>query len=387
MSSQLDQWDPSWAEPTPSGRRRVLRTVAIDVTVIVAISIVVEVGLHAMGYAPTHKTVVGENEFGYREKEFSPRKPRGQIRILALGDSTTFGTGLSWTKAYPKQLEALLDLTYLDKEFLVVNAGGEASCLQDAWKNLERNCELVDPDMVLFLLAPSTIARQTLKSAGPGDPVRGDINAVESRRLRAKVMPVQIHSWLHGQLKAYQFVQHEIRFRFYRLGLIREDLTKRKGAIYAYAFDVNPGSQARFREIVTSYERTEEFLVKVRDHLEDKGIPLYVPAIPSRFMISDLFIDNFRRVDKQKMRIDPYSRFQKMCEDNSIPFIDVKTRLVADREAMARDESSWNDLYIPDDYTHLNRTGNQILAQAIIESLDDAMTVLAWPETERAVRP
>src|SRR5689334_18825859 len=53
-------------------------------------------------------TEVKINSLGFRDREFSEQKSRA-YRILALGDSITFGTSLAVDLTYPKQLEELLN--------------------------------------------------------------------------------------------------------------------------------------------------------------------------------------------------------------------------------------------------------------------------------------
>jgi lysophospholipase L1-like esterase len=385
MPTPLDTWNDSWSARTANNTRRILKATIVDLSAAVALLIVAEVVLCVVGYGPTRPVRVGRNEFGYREKSFSAEKHAGDIRMLALGDSTTFGTGLSWRETYPKQLQALSQKTWPGRDVLVVNAGGESSCLRDAWEKLDKNCRRVRPEVVVLLLAPPTVAIQNLENskAASGSAAADPAAWTQSWRLRAKTLPVRVHSWIHGRLRTYQLVQHEIRFAFYRLGLMREDLAKYKGAIFAYAFDVGPGSDDRRRQTEEAYRSMECYLVKVNDYLATRGIRLYVPAIPSRFMLSDLFVDNFRRVDKDKIRIDPYARFERMCRRHGIPFVSVKPRLTALRREMMDGAIPWDDLYIPDDYTHLSATGNQVVAEAVLERLEEDELMTARPASRR----
>jgi lysophospholipase L1-like esterase len=52
---------------------------------------------------------VAFNGFGYRDAERSPQPAPGTVRILALGDSVTFGMGVAQDRTYPKQTEVLLN--------------------------------------------------------------------------------------------------------------------------------------------------------------------------------------------------------------------------------------------------------------------------------------
>ena len=49
------------------------------------------------------------NSVGFRDREFSLQKPPGTYRVVALGDSTTFGWGVPYDDTYPKVLEKSLN--------------------------------------------------------------------------------------------------------------------------------------------------------------------------------------------------------------------------------------------------------------------------------------
>ena len=57
----------------------------------------------------THAGVpVAFNGFGYRDAERSPVPAPGTVRVLALGDSVTFGMGVAQDQTFPRQTERLL---------------------------------------------------------------------------------------------------------------------------------------------------------------------------------------------------------------------------------------------------------------------------------------
>ena len=86
-------------------------------------------------------------------------------------------------------------------------------------------------------------------------------------------------------------------------------------------------------------------------------------GIPSRFMISDDPIDNLRNIDKAKIRIDPMGKLKSIAQKNKIPYVDLKKSLVREREKMISGQIDWNDLYIRNDYAHLNERGHELAAE------------------------
>jgi lysophospholipase L1-like esterase len=63
------------------------------------------------------------NEQGFRDRSRALPKPPDVFRILALGDSVTFGYGVEQDEAYPSQLEALLAERPSDARVEVLNLG------------------------------------------------------------------------------------------------------------------------------------------------------------------------------------------------------------------------------------------------------------------------
>lgn len=94
---------------------------------------------------------VAINALGFRDREFPPEKPDGTCRIVALGDSITFGQGVPLADTYPKQLEALLRGSQDDGHaYEVLNAGVQGyNTLQEAAVLRHRILPL-QPDLLLL---------------------------------------------------------------------------------------------------------------------------------------------------------------------------------------------------------------------------------------------
>jgi lysophospholipase L1-like esterase len=63
------------------------------------------------------------NSLGLRDHEFPLARSPEEFRILCLGDSCTYGSGVGLADAYPQQLEATLSILDRSRAFEVVNAG------------------------------------------------------------------------------------------------------------------------------------------------------------------------------------------------------------------------------------------------------------------------
>jgi lysophospholipase L1-like esterase len=91
------------------------------------------------------------NSLGFRDREISVQKPPGTYRIVALGDSTTFGWGAPFDQTYPKVLEKSLNENPPSpkwSKYEVINTGvGNYNTAQEL-AMLKQNGLRLDPDMV-----------------------------------------------------------------------------------------------------------------------------------------------------------------------------------------------------------------------------------------------
>jgi lysophospholipase L1-like esterase len=95
------------------------------------------------------------NRWGYRGKDFAIEKPKGTLRIVAFGESTTLGLENDDPDTWPAQLEMMLEK---DREFLrahqaehveVINAGVGGWRSREGLLRLEREVTQLSPDIIL----------------------------------------------------------------------------------------------------------------------------------------------------------------------------------------------------------------------------------------------
>jgi hypothetical protein len=89
---------------------------------------------------------------GLRDRDYSPTKTEGEYRILALGDSLTFGWGVPVEQTYPKVLEQMLNSNRSGESpiFQVINAGvGNYNTVQEVAYFKERGLSYQPDEVVL----------------------------------------------------------------------------------------------------------------------------------------------------------------------------------------------------------------------------------------------
>jgi lysophospholipase L1-like esterase len=90
------------------------------------------------------------NSLGTRGREFSPQKPPDTIRILSLGDSKTFGWGMSDGETYSAILEKSLQRTNSSKKVEVINGGVNAWSYPQIASFFQQYAHEWKPDIVII---------------------------------------------------------------------------------------------------------------------------------------------------------------------------------------------------------------------------------------------
>jgi lysophospholipase L1-like esterase len=106
---------------------------------------------------PVSGEPVSTNSRGFRGvREFALPKPPGVVRIVALGDSLTFGEGVKDDETWPAQLEGALPGTE------VANLGERAYAHDQMYYALSDDGLPIDPDLVIVGFYPNDVWRDVL---------------------------------------------------------------------------------------------------------------------------------------------------------------------------------------------------------------------------------
>ncbi|MBZ0252415.1 MAG: hypothetical protein K8I02_03660, partial [Candidatus Methylomirabilis sp.] len=101
------------------------------------------------------------NSLGFRDFEdfLLVHKPEGRLRILAVGDSHTFGLDVGNSSAYPARLQRRLNRNAGEKRFEVVNAGVPGYSSRQGLIYLTRELGRLSPDMVILQFGSNDASR------------------------------------------------------------------------------------------------------------------------------------------------------------------------------------------------------------------------------------
>lgn len=92
-----------------------------------------------------------------------------KVRIFCIGDSNTYGAGLSPTEAYPAQLERLLNASAGEERFEVVNLGVPGSNSAQAVERLPRYIRLYKPHLLIVLIGVNDYWNPAETTVGRGE--------------------------------------------------------------------------------------------------------------------------------------------------------------------------------------------------------------------------
>lgn len=142
--------------------------------------------------------LVTYNEQGLRDRPILP-KSEGEFRILALGDSVTFGWGVQQDKIFASRLEQLLP-GRLQRPVRVINSGvGGYNTVQEV-TYFKREGITLQPDLVLL----TYIGNDIEENRGPFNPWAGPTS------IKDLVMKML------GKFWSYRLVQHTYRYAVLR---------------------------------------------------------------------------------------------------------------------------------------------------------------------------
>ena len=206
--------------------------------------------------------------------DFPPKRP-GIFRIIALGDSLTYGYGIDEQDTYPKVLETLLNDTFRVE---VLNLGVSGAQSEDIYKILQRKLPELQPDLVIYGMCLN-------------DFLPSGVGQYDNNRAYQVPLPYKEHfiqNTLTGKLLAQRYDALLMRWGL-RVDFFADILRDFDGFQTRFARDVKAmnafalenGLPPIVAMVLDQYPSTEErrskIVIAAERHLRDAGIRL-VPS-------------------------------------------------------------------------------------------------------------
>ena len=125
------------------------------------------------------------NRHGFRGSDSQVSKPADCSRIVALGDSGTFGWEVSDSQAYPQQLRKILSSKYKSHKFDVINAGVPGYTSLQGLRLMRSHVMAFRPDVVLICFGGND--GDLLPVADKDRHLRAWVLSLQSGLLRSRV--------------------------------------------------------------------------------------------------------------------------------------------------------------------------------------------------------
>jgi lysophospholipase L1-like esterase len=151
---------------------------------------------------PEFSLTVESNSLGFRDREFDLRKP-ARLRILAIGDSFTFGWGVEANQSWPKVLEAKLRESGHDLE--IANLGKPGGSPRNYAYLAEQAVPVLKPDLLIIaVLQGDDLAQLAFPQSNEARNIKRTDKAIKHPRLRAVATRLYPHflDFLDHRLKS-----------------------------------------------------------------------------------------------------------------------------------------------------------------------------------------
>ncbi len=276
------------------------------------------------------------NSAGWRGKEFSPAKPEGTVRVVAVGDSYVFGKAVNDEDVFLAQLERMLN-TEGGPRYETINTGHDGANTYEEFRYFEeRKMMELNPDVVVLGFTVGNDAEVAYYNN----------RAILRNRLRDQ-------SWLLDLTESSRFREVERNLRLARLvGQAANWIEKDKVTKYSYDLKLKSYSE-RFE----AWQSCKGALIAFHEACRNRGVPLVVILFP-----------DWTREENQTFKDYP-DEFKRIHNQVAAVFSGRDGAVVVDIvDDLAATGLTTQELKIPID-GHPNRIWHELVARRLAETL------------------
>jgi len=287
------------------------------------------------------------NSFGYRDSEIPLEKGEGVKRVLLIGDSVTFGHGVSRKDTYSDKLERMLNQNFPNSRFDVINTAVPGNSPFQEFHDLKRGLKF-DPDLVViqFVLNDVVEPYKVFRRYG-GEGI--DYHNVQDTY------------WVDHALMQYSAFYLFLKDMYKKAFLSNIKKRRKEELKKARALDWNMAAREPKNEIEQKlWEECLKWLKKEVELCKSKNISIILFTSPVDFQF---FYPKLTYAQK---------RLRKFAEENNILFLDILPALhemvLQETKMKPQDKKQihkkiWRTLFI--DYDHYSVRGHTMIAEII----------------------
>lgn len=281
------------------------------------------------------------NSYGLRDVDFPKEKPTDVKRILFLGDSFTFGTGVSLENTMVKKVEKLLNNSSASGMVQTINAGVGGHSPIDEYLYLKYHGVEFDPDLVIVNLHMNDFVeeRAGLKHAKKDEKEEIISNYIEKKTW----FPRQIDKFLQDNSFSYNiFLRNEeklVRLKSRISAVLRGERPSKytKGFEDFTPGDIDTDLFAITRDIPDSdfqklFVPVTQRLLVIKKFLNERQIPMIIVIIPNAHQVSENEWQSGRQIMKLTEKIYPRKIFDELddfAKSNNILILDMSPYLIS----------------------------------------------------------
>jgi len=297
------------------------------------------------------------NRLGFRDGDYTFKKPHNTTRVLALGDSLTFGLGVENYESYPKILEVELNKnSNLDKVYEVLNMGLLGYGAIEYQNTYLEEGRRFKPDIIVigFFLGNDAL-----------DALWFDINkkAIFLKAVPDMVIPFKVNEFLKNYSSLWIFLLQKYYGWVESQSVDNIKLVFQNDVKGHMLHDVQIDPSNKYMQ--KSWNLTEQALGRIVNTAKKSDTKTLVLLIPTKEQIIPKEWEKAKsgghNVDSRLYSDSAPRRIMlELCQKNNWYCLDLQDQL--------RKQDDLESLFVRDDF-HLSKKGNEVVSNLIFDYL------------------
>ncbi len=299
------------------------------------------------------------NQFGFRDDKMSQTKPENTKRILALGDSFTFGMGVRHENIFTEKLQNFLGQKDQENNYEVVNMGAIGYTLDQELLLLKEKGLSLQPDAVIVNFFAGNDVTEFRRHEWVLDDNENLVKVIDTKhyvddenRLRYKGEEEPVSYFANFIYTRWQILMKKLGFN------------KEEGPTLTWPAFLEPDDEHGDPNLPEYWAKVEYTLTEMKRILDEKGIKMIVVAIPMDVQTDKKFWKKYSEMyfDEEAYELSrPQAKMKQLTDTMGIEYIDL---LPFFREA---DSNVW--YYYEKEDPHWTNEGHELAAEIIANNI------------------